>query len=70
MITLLIFLTIWAICDDMEQAEKKRTKQHKELMKQNERLLQSKQKKRKIVRNIIRDEQGRTIAQEIIEEYV
>ena len=70
-----IFLFLWGCSQtcsahEYEHTEFERERRHRELMEQKERLARTKQKKKKITRNIARDEKGRFVAREIIEEDV
>lgn len=72
-ILLCILLFLWGNeqcvkADEHSRTEAERERRHRELMEQREKMLRTQQKKRKVTRNIIRDERGRIIAQEIIEE--
>lgn len=68
-----ILLFLWGSdqcckADEYERTEFNKERRHREIMEQREKMLRTQQKKKRITRNYARDERGRFIAQEIIEE--
>lgn len=73
-IVLCIFLFLWGCsqcctADEYERSEYGKERRHREMLEQRERLAEEKsRRKKRVTRTYARDERGRFVAQEVIEE--
>ena len=66
MFTIFIALILIAVCSDWERAEEAKERRHRELMELEKRKRAN--NRRKVTRTIAKDDSGRVLAQEIIED--